>query len=102
MPPDAARLLFELVFGSARVRALLAGALIGSVAHALGRHAADGWLAPAMAAVVVLAGAASVLCLALEHAPRRNPQALQGAARQALLCVGIGILLAMHLPRWWS
>jgi len=93
-------LLFQLVFGSARLRALGAGLLIGAVAHVLAARTDGGLLAPAFAAAVILGGLVSVLQITLDNASRRDAASLRRLAEWATICVGGGILVMMYLPAW--
>lgn len=88
----------QLVTGSARVRAFAGGAGVGFVARVLFSRTDAGLLPPLMGAVVVLAGAASVVCFTLDGAPQRDRLSLYRLARQALLFVGSGMLIALHFP----
>jgi hypothetical protein len=95
-------MILQLLVGSARLRALASGCVIGAIAHVLfARHEA-GSLPPTMAAVVVFAGAASVVLFSVDHAPRRDRESLWRVAHQAVFFVGTGILLAMHVPAWMA
>src|SRR6188768_3853125 len=98
--PRFTSFFLQLLLGSARVQALAAGLLLGVVASALVQRSDSGWLAPLSAAIVVLAGAASVLCFTLDRAQRRDAARKGPAARQAVICTGLGILLAMHAQAW--
>jgi hypothetical protein len=88
----------QLLLGSARVRAFAGGTLVGFVARALFARTDAGLLPPLMGAVVVFAGAASVVCFSLDNAPRRDRLSLRRAAQQAVLWAGCGLLIALHLP----
>jgi len=97
-----ASLFVQLVVGSARLRALAAGLPIGALARALGESTAGGQMGPALAAAVIVGGTIWVLQFTLERAPCREDAALSRLAEQVVSCVGIGILVAMHLPRLFA
>jgi hypothetical protein len=88
----------QLLTGSARLRAFAGGTLVGLVARALFARTDAGLLPPLMGAVVVLAGAASVVCFTLDNTPRRDRASMRRAAQQALLWVGSGLLVPLHFP----
>jgi hypothetical protein len=91
-------LFLQILLGSARLRAFGAGLLIGAVARALFARQDFGWLPPAMGAVVILCGIASIVCFTLDQAPRRDRVSLRRIAEQALAAAGAGVLLVLHLP----